>query len=183
VKVILRGDVRDLGRSGELVEVKDGYARNYLLPRSLAVAATPGNIKDFEKRIKAAREREQKERAAANELAEKLRGQRIVIIARAVEGGTRLHGSVTTNDVAGEIEKLAGKEIDRRDVDIRGSIRSLGDYQVNVKLMRGLTVPLRLLVTDREPVDEPETPETPEGAEGAEAAASEGQAEPEAAAV
>jgi large subunit ribosomal protein L9 len=184
VKIILRQDVRDLGRSGELVDVKDGYARNFLLPRSLAVAATPGNVKDFEKRIKAAREREAKERGAANELADKLRGQRIVIIHRAVEGGTRLHGSVTTNDVALEIEKLAGKEIDRRDVDIRGTIRSLGDYQVNLKLMRGLTVPLRLLVTDREPSEEPETPETPEVAEAAsETAPAEAAAEPEAAAV
>ncbi len=182
VKIILRQDVRDLGRSGELVEVKDGYARNYLLPRSLAVAATDGNVKDFQKRITAAKEREAKERGAANELAEKLRGQRIVIIHRAVEGGTRLHGSVTTNDVAQEIEKLAGKEIDRRDVDIRGSIRSLGDYQVNLKLMRGLTVPLRLLVTDREPTEEPETPETTEAAEGASEAA-EVEADPEAAAV
>lgn len=177
MKVILRADVRDLGRSGELVEVKDGYARNYLLPRSLAVMATAGNVKDYEKRITVAREREARDRAAANELADQLRGKRLVIIHRAVEGGTRLHGSVTTNDVAQEIEKLAGKEIDRRDVDIRGSIRSLGEYQVNLKLMRGLTVPLQLLVTDREPVEEPETPEA------SEAPATEGQAEPEAAAV
>src|SRR4051812_45135883 len=75
VKIILRQDVRDLGRSGELGKVKDGYARTFLLPRGLAVAATAGNVKDFQKRITAAKEREAKERGTANELADKLRGQ------------------------------------------------------------------------------------------------------------
>ena len=169
VKVILKADVRDLGRSGELVEVKEGYARNYLLPRSLAVPATAGNLKDFNKRIAVAKQREERERATANELADRVRGQRIVLIHRAVEGGTRLHGSVTTADIADAIAKLAGREIDRRDLDIRQPIRSLGEYQVNLKLMRGLTVPLRLLVADREP--EPEAPEAPEAAAPAEAEA------------
>src|SRR3954453_11696604 len=95
MKIILKDDVRDLGRAGELVEVKEGFARNYLLPRKLAVPATQGNLKDFNKRITVAKEREERERASANELADQLRGRRILIIQRAVEGGTRLHGSVT----------------------------------------------------------------------------------------
>jgi large subunit ribosomal protein L9 len=158
VKVILKADVRDLGRSGDLVEVKDGYARNFLLPRSLAVPATPGNLKDFQKRIAAAKEREARERASANDVADQLRGRRIVIIHRAAEGGTRLHGSVTSAEVAAAISKSLGREIDRRDVDLRQPIRALGEYQVNVKLMRGLTVPVRLTVAEKEPVEEPEAP-------------------------
>lgn len=176
MKIILKSDVRDLGRSGELVEVKEGYARNYLLPRSLAVPATAGNLKDFNKRIAVAKQREERERASANELADRVRGQRIVMIHRAVEGGTRLHGSVTTADIADAIAKLAGREIDRRDVDIRQPIRSLGEYQVNLKLMRGLTVSLRLLVADREP--EPEAPAAPVETAPAEAAAVEPEAVP-----
>ena len=172
MKIILRADVRDLGHSGDLVEVKEGYARNFLLPRALAVPATAGNLKDYQKRIAAAKEREAKERAAANAVAEKLRGLRLTIIQRAVEGGTRLHGSVTSPDVAEAIKKAIGTEIDRRDIDIRQPIRSLGEYQVNIKLMRGLTVPVRLLVAETEPVEEPEAPaEAPEAAEATEAAA------------
>jgi len=155
VKLILRADVRDLGHSGELVEVKDGYGRNYLLPQKLAVPATEGNIRDFKKRIAAAKEREVRERAAAMALAERLRGQRIVLIHRVAEGTQRLHGSVTTAEIAVEIEKLAGQTIDRRDVDIKRPIRMLGEYQVNYKVMRGITVPLQVLVADREPVEEP----------------------------
>lgn len=164
MKIILRADVRDLGHAGELVEVKQGYARNFLLPRALAVPATVGNLKDFDKRIAAAREREAKERAAANAVADKLRGLRLTIIQRAVEGGTRLHGSVTTADVAEAIKKAINTEVDRRDIDIRQPIRSLGDYQVNIKLMRGLTVPVRVLVAETEPVEEPEAPAIAEDA-------------------
>ena len=174
MKIILKSDVRDLGHAGELVEVKPGYARNYLLPRKLAVPATPGNLKDFEKRIAAAKIREEKERASAQEVADKLRGQRIVIIHRAVEGGTRLHGSVTSMEVAAELSRLAGREIERRDVDLRTPIRSLGEYRVSVKLMKGLSVPVQVLVADRMPEEEPAETSEAEGA--AEAPAAEAEA-------
>ncbi len=154
MKVILRADVPDLGRSGELVEVKDGYARNYLLPRKLAVPATPGNLKDYQKRIAAAREREERERQAALNLAEELRGRPITLVHRAAEGTTRLHGSVTSSEIAEAIRQQTGREVDRRDIDLRQPIRALGEYQVNLKLMRGVTVPLRIVVTDREPTEE-----------------------------
>lgn len=164
MKVILRSDVRDLGHSGELVEVKQGYARNYLLPRNLAVPATAGNLKDYTKRIAAAKEREERERSAANSVADQLRGKRVTIIHRAAEGTTRLHGSVTAPEVADAISKLLGRPIDRRDVDVRQPIRALGVYQVNVKLMRGLTVPVQVLVAEREPVEEPPAPAEPAAA-------------------
>jgi len=156
VKIILKSDVRDLGRTGELVEVKPGYARNYLLPRSLAVPATPGNLKDYQKKIAVAKEREEKERAAAQALADRLRGRKVLIIRKAAEGSTRLHGSVTAQEVADEISKSVGEPIDRRDVDVRKQIRALGDYQVNVKLMRGLTVPIQVTIAESEPVETPE---------------------------
>lgn len=157
MKIILRSDVRDLGRIGDLVEVKDGYARNFLLPRNLAVAATPGNIKDFQKKIAAAKEREAKERAAAIALADRIRDKRVTIIHRAAEGTNRLHGSVTSQEVATALGALIGETIDRRDIDIRHPIRSLGEYQVNVKLVRGLTIPVKVLVAETEPVEEEPT--------------------------
>jgi large subunit ribosomal protein L9 len=162
VKIILKADVRDLGHTGDLVEVKPGYARNYLLPRSLAVPATPGNLKDYQKKISAAKERDERERTAANALADRLRGQRVVLIRRAAEGSTRLHGSVTAPEIAQEIAKLAGKEIDRRDVDLRQPIRALGDYKVNLKVMKGLSVPIKVIVAETEPVETPEAPEVEE---------------------
>jgi large subunit ribosomal protein L9 len=162
VKVILREDVRDLGHSGELVEVKDGHARNYLLPRSLAVPATEGNLKAYNKRMAVGKEREERERAVATELGNRIRGKRVLIIRRAAEGSTRLHGSVTSTDVAEAIGKLAGKEIDRRDVDLRQPIRALGEYQVALKLMRGMTIPIQVLVAESEPVEEPTPEPTPE---------------------
>ena len=171
MKIILRADVQDLGRAGELVEVKEGYARNYLLPRSLAVPATPGNLKDFNKKIAAAKEREDRERTAANQVAERLRGRRITIIHRAAEGSTRLHGSVTPADVAEAISKVLGRPIDRREVEIRQPIRALGEYQVNVKLMRGVTVPVQVLIAEREPVEEPPAAEQPPAGEAQPAAA------------
>lgn len=170
MKVILRADVRDLGRAGELVEVKDGHARNLLLPRNLAVPATPGNLKDFNKRISAAKEREERERAQANATADQLRGKRVLIIHRAAEGTTRLHGSVTAIDVASAISSQLGHEVDRRDVDIKQPIRALGDYQVSLKIMRGLTIPIKVLVAEREPVEEPVVAEEPAAAAAPEAA-------------
>jgi large subunit ribosomal protein L9 len=171
VKIILKADVRDLGRAGELVEVKQGFARNFLLPRALAVPATDGNVKDYQKRISAAKQREEKERATAEQTADQLRGKRVVIIHRAVEGGTRIHGSITSTEIAQAISTLAGKEIDRRDVDLRTPIRALGEYRVNLKLMRGLSVPIQVLVAEREPVEEVPTPEVAEEPQAAEAAA------------
>ncbi len=159
MKVILRSDVRDLGHSGDMVEVKPGYARNFLLPRSLAVPATDGNMRDFHKRISAAKEREARERATAVTLGQELSGQRFVIIHKAAEGTTRLHGSVTTIDIVNAIKSATGKEVDRRDVDIRHPIRSLGEYQVNLKLMRGMSVPVHILVAETMPVPEPPAPE------------------------
>lgn len=150
MKVILRSDVRDLGRLGELVEVRPGYARNYLLPHDLAVPATKSNIRDWTKRIEVARAQEQQDRAAATEVANKLRDQRIFVIRQPAEGSTRLHGSVTTQDVAAIVNEVFDVQVDRRDVDLATSIRALGAFVARVKVFRGMTVPMRVQVVDHE---------------------------------
>lgn len=159
MRIILREDVRDLGRAGELVEVRPGFARNYLLPRKMAVPATEGNLRDFNKRIAAATERQKRERAQALGLVDELRGREVVIHHRAVEGGNRLHGSVTTADVAEAIEEMLGHPVDRRDLEIKRPIRTTGTYQVNLKLMKGMSTPIQVKVFDpTQPEVEPEPP-------------------------
>ena len=94
----------------------------------------------------------------------------MVLIHRVAEGTQRLHGSVTTAEIAQAISQIAGQTVDRRDVDLSRPIRTLGEYQVSYKIMRGLSVPIKVLVADREPVEEPEVTEEPETEETAAAA-------------
>ena len=148
MKIILKEEVRDLGHPGDVVEVKEGYARNYLLPKKMAVPATPGYMKDLAKRIDAAKAREEKERHEARSLGDRLSETQVTVIHRASEGSTRLHGSVTAQDIADAIRATLGTEVDRRAIDLRQPIRSLGEYQVNIKLVRGVTAPLRVRVAD-----------------------------------
>jgi large subunit ribosomal protein L9 len=148
MKIILKEEVRDLGHPGEVVEVREGYARNFLLPKKMAVPATPGQLKDHAKRIQAAKAREEKERDEARALGDRLQETHVTVIHRASEGSTRLHGSVTAQDIADALRQSLGSEIDRRSIDLRQPIRSLGNYQVNVKLVRGVTVPVQVRVAD-----------------------------------
>src|SRR5437870_8520188 len=100
MQVILREDVKDLGHSGELVTVAAGFARNYLLPRKLAVQASPGMMKDMRKRMEAAQQREVKEQTEARGVAETLKDARLTIPGRAAEGSSRLHGSITSQEIS-----------------------------------------------------------------------------------
>lgn len=157
MKIILRADVRDLGRTGDMVEVKDGYARNFLLPKTLAVVATPANVRDYQKKIAAAKEREAREKAAAQALAGQIKSLKVMLTHRVAEGSTRLHGSVTSQEIADALrDLLAGHPIDRRDIEIRQPIRTLGEHTVVVKLARGVSTPVNVVVSDPEaPVEEP----------------------------
>lgn len=132
MRVILLSDQRHLGTRGEVVQVKPGFARNYLLPHGLALEATPGNLKYFEEqrgKIDAAHAREKE---AAEQLAAQLAALRIEIAKRVGETET-LYGSVTATEVA---EKLAEKGfiVDRRRIDLEGGIKTLGDHPVRIDL-------------------------------------------------
>jgi large subunit ribosomal protein L9 len=170
MKIILKEEVRDLGHPGDVVEVKEGYARNYLLPKKMAVPATPGYMRDLAKRIDAAKLREEREREDARGLAERLSATPITVLHRASEGSTRLHGSVTAQDIADAIRTALNTAVDRRAIDLRQPIRSLGDYQVNVKLVRGVTAPIRVRVADPQQLAE-EKAAAEAAAKAAEAAA------------
>jgi large subunit ribosomal protein L9 len=150
MRIILKQDVKDLGRSGDVVNVAEGYGRNYLLPRKLAVLASPGNLKDWNKRIQAAQEREQKERMDAQSLVERLRETRITLIGKAAEGTTRIHGSITAADIASKINAtlMPPTPIDRRDIELKEAIRSLGEHVVKVRLGKGITAPVTVAVAE-----------------------------------
>lgn len=148
MQIILKDDVKDLGRSGEMVTVAEGYARNYLLPRKLAVQATPGNMKDLQKRITAAKEREARERADAEQVMAMIRQTRLTLTGRAAEGSTRLHGSITSENVAAALSQALGITFDRRSVELKNPIRTLGTHQVGIKLLKGLTAPVTVDVVD-----------------------------------
>ncbi|MFP4248767.1 MAG: 50S ribosomal protein L9 [Armatimonadota bacterium] len=151
MKVILLTDIPRVGHEGDIIDVADGYLRNYLEPRGLAVRATKGAIKDLENRRQAIARRDEKKREQAQEKAEELRNERIVIRAPAGEG-ERLHGSVTTGQIAEAAEEQLGVVIDRRDIDIPEPIREIGDYLISASIYKDVEVqlPVRVIALDED---------------------------------
>ncbi len=133
MKVILADDVETLGQKGDIVNVADGYARNFLVPKGLAFAATKGALKQAELMQKARAEREQRVKEEAAAKVGRLGASPVYISARAGEGG-RLFGSVTNSDVARAIADQLEENIDRRDIRLDDPIRTLGTHQVEVRL-------------------------------------------------
>ncbi|HSS51147.1 MAG TPA: 50S ribosomal protein L9 [Thermoanaerobaculia bacterium] len=132
MRVILLSDQRHLGKRGEVVDVKPGFGRNYLVPQGIALEASHANIKYFEQQRTKIDAQHAKERDAAAEIAAKLSGLRLEIPKRVGDTGT-LYGSVTAGDVAELLEKK-GFTVDRRRIDLEGGIKSLGDHPVRVEL-------------------------------------------------
>ena len=144
MEVILREHVENLGQRGDVVKVASGYARNYLLPRKLALTVTDGNRKQIERERKVADMREAEERQGAEAVAARLAGVEIVI-ARRVGGTEALYGSVTSADIA---ESLAAKgfEIERRKIQLADPIKQLGEFQVPIRLHREVTANVKVVV-------------------------------------
>ena len=132
MKVILKTDVKDLGHVGEVVNVKDGFARNFLVPQGLAVEASTKNVKVFEHEKKKIQEMAKKVKAGAAGLAEKISGAKITIKAKAGEED-KLFGSVTSMDIADAL-KAEGIEIDRKKIQLDEPIKRIGEYTVAIKL-------------------------------------------------
>ncbi|HLT58105.1 MAG: 50S ribosomal protein L9 [Limnochordales bacterium] len=145
MKVILLQDVKNLGKKNDLVEVAEGYARNYLIPRGLAAEATAANLRQRDHSLKAESRRRQREEEQAQAAAAKLQGQRIVIRVKAGEGG-RLFGSVTSADIAREVERQAGVSLDKRRIELEEPIKAVGTYEVPVKLHPGVQATLAVQV-------------------------------------
>ena len=145
MKVLFKKDVAEVAKAGQVKDVADGYARNFLIPRGLAVAATSAALKQVaEVQAVAARHAAEEEQAAQG-LKEQLEAQPIVIEAKAGSQG-RLYGSVTTADVATAIQKQIGASVDRRDLDIADPVRQVGTYQVTARLHRAVTASVTIEV-------------------------------------
>jgi large subunit ribosomal protein L9 len=143
-KILLREDVDDLGARGEIVRVRAGYARNYLLPRKLAVEATTNNVKGIERERAALLKKEATERATAQGQADQLGALVLEFKRKAGEQGA-LYGSVTSMDIAEEL-KQRGYEIDRHRIHLREPLKRLGDFTVPLRLHREVTVDLNVKV-------------------------------------
>jgi large subunit ribosomal protein L9 len=133
VKVILSGDVDTLGRKGDVVTVADGYARNFLVPKGLALRATKGTLRQAEQMRRAREDQERKRKEAAAQKVAVLGSQPVYISARAGEGG-KLFGSVTRSDVSRAVEEQLGEAIDRHQVRLDEPIRRTGSHQVEIHL-------------------------------------------------
>ncbi|HET6890266.1 MAG TPA: 50S ribosomal protein L9 [Pyrinomonadaceae bacterium] len=143
-KILLREDVDDLGARGEIVRVRSGYARNYLLPRKLAVEATAGNVKQIERERAVLLKKAANERATADAQAEQLRSLMLTFERKAGELGA-LYGSVTSMDIAEALQER-GYEIDRHRIHMREPLKRVGDFTVPLRLHREVTVDLQVKV-------------------------------------
>ena len=148
MEVILKEDIADLGKIGEVVRVRDGFARNYLLPRGLVLVANKKNLKVFEHQKKVVADQKQKIMRNARVVGDELAGVSLTIAMRSGEEG-KLFGSVTNMQIEKAL-KAKGLNVDRRKIHLDEPIKALGDYEVPVRLSADLTVPLKVSVVPEE---------------------------------
>lgn len=147
MKVILQQDVRGQGKKGQMVEVSDGYARNFLLPRKLAVEATAENVNTMKMQDKARQARLAEEKAAAQAAAEQLKGVQVNIRAKAGQGG-RLFGSITSREISDELKAQHGIDVNKSKIVLSEPIKSFGAFAVKCKLGSEVSGVINLLVIE-----------------------------------
>lgn len=147
MKVILLQDVRGKGKKGQMLEVSDGYARNYMLPRKIAIEATADAVNTMRMNDKATQERIAKEKAEAMEVSKKLREMTVVVNAKG-GGNGRLFGSVTNQEIADALKAKTGISLDKRKIIITDAIKNVGTYTVTCKLGYEITAPLTVKIEE-----------------------------------
>ncbi|MDO5023159.1 MAG: 50S ribosomal protein L9 [Eubacteriales bacterium] len=143
MKVILLRDVPGTGKKNQVLNVSDGFARNYLFPRKWAVQATDKAVQEVEHQKEVERRKEAERRQNAQNIAQALEGKTITIEAKAGEGG-RLYGSVTAQEVADALKKQFGTEVDKRKIELKDSIRQVGKTNIEVKLYLGISAKMNV---------------------------------------
>ena len=146
MKVILTSDVQAVGKQGEIKEVKDGMARNFLLPKKLAVEATPGNIKTWEQKSAALRKKENQIKSEAETVASKLEGTKITIPVKVGEE-EKIFGSVTTQSISDALGAI-GYEVPKKNVDLENPIKALGSHEVVIKLYQDVSAKITVEVVE-----------------------------------
>ncbi len=144
MKVILKADVKNIGQIGDVITVKDGFARNFLIPKGLAIEANLKNIKSLEHEKRKIEEIAKKAKAASENLLSKIAGLNLIIKAKAGEEG-KLFGSITAMDIS-EALKKEGFEVDKRKIQLEEPIKRLGDYTVNIKIHQDVSAKLNINV-------------------------------------
>lgn len=146
MKVILLRDVKGQGKKDEIINVSDGYARNFLFPQKLAMEATAGASKEVERKRAAERQREMEAKAEAEKTAAFLRGKVITVTVKCGDKG-RLYGSVTTQEVADALQEQHNVKVDKRKIELSDAIRQVGDYEAIVKVYPEISAKMKLKVT------------------------------------
>ena len=147
MKVILMQDIRGKGKKGQMLEVSDGYARNYMLPRKMAIEATPDAINTMRMNDKATQERIAREKAEAMEVSKQLRGMTLVVTAKG-GGAGKLFGSVTNQEIADALKAKSGIALDKRKIVISDPIKTVGTYTVTCKLGYEINAPLTVKIEE-----------------------------------
>lgn len=147
MEVILKADVKGLGKKGEKVKASDGYARNFLFPKGLAVEANAQSLTELRNREQSNQHKIDLEIAAANDSKSKINGKTVKLTAKAGKSG-RLFGSVTSKDVAAEIKKQYAVEVDKRKITM-DDIKSFGSYKIEIKLYQGISAEMTVSVTEQ----------------------------------
>lgn len=148
MKVILLEDVKNVGKKGQIINAKDGYARNFLFPKNLAIEATDVNLKNLENAKKKKEEKERELLEEAKILEESLMQKTLVIKTKTGENG-KLFGSITTKEISDLLEKEHGISIDKKKYELEEAIKAVGEYYVKIKLHPAVNAKLKVIVTEK----------------------------------
>lgn len=148
MKVILQEDVKGKGKKGEMVNVSDGYARNFLIPKKLAISATPDNVEIMKKQQREMQKKYEEDKAAAQEIANKLESVMVKITAKSGEEGGKLYGSITSKEIAEELSKQHGIEIEKNKIVHDDTIKTFGAFDLKCKLGFEVTGTIHILVVE-----------------------------------
>lgn len=147
MQVILKEDVQGSGKKGELVKVSDGYARNFLLKKGLAIEATPQALAEYKAKEASKVHKVEIETKRAQETAAKIEGKSLKIAAKAGDSG-KLFGSITSREIADEVKKQLGVDVDKRKISLESEIKAHGTYTAEVKLYTGISAKVYVVVTE-----------------------------------
>lgn len=156
MKVILIKDVEKIGNFGEVVNVKDGYAKNFLIPSGMAIIATPGNLKQIDLIKKSRIKVEAKSIKEANEIAEQLNGLKLIFKVKSSPEG-KMYGSITNKDIADKILSFKKIEVDRKKIELEDTIKEIGNYNVEIKLYKDIKCSVNVVVEPDKKQSEIET--------------------------
>jgi len=145
MKVILKKDVKELGKKDSMVNVSDGYAKNYLIPRGIAVEATAGNVNEMKNKQQAAADRAQRELDAAKQLAATLNAKEIKLSVKS-GGSGKLFGAVSGSDIADAVKKQLGVDVDKKKIVLKAPIKTTGSHEVEAKLHAGVVAKFNVVV-------------------------------------